>query len=95
MSSDQVPVLDPALVDQIREYAWEQQLGLTVWSCDHCPIVLHSTSLHDITTSPNVLHPTSPCSGNLVRPRIADLRLLRDLVSTYCCDPAPLETRCP
>jgi hypothetical protein len=33
MLSNQV-VFDPALVDQIREYAWEQQLGSTVRWCD-------------------------------------------------------------
>ena len=72
MSSDQL-TLDPALVDQIREYAAEQQLGLTVWLCEHRPIVLQLTSLYDITTSLNVLHPISPFSGNMVRPRVTGL----------------------
>ena len=90
MSSSQV-VFDPALVEQIRQYAWEQQLGLTVCSCDCRTIVLHSTSFHNnVSASRNLLHSISPLLGNVHGPLVGALRFLRNLVSTYFCVPVPL-----
>jgi hypothetical protein len=63
MSSTQV-VLDPAVVDQIREYARQQQLGLTVCSSDlpsnQLPLYYYS--------SRNVLNSVSPFSGIVLGP---------------------------
>jgi len=90
MSANQV-ALDLALVDQIREYAWEQQLGLTVCSSN---LPSTSSSLKQFTGSHNVLNSIPPFSGNVLGPLVTGLRLLHDYVSTPYCDPIPPATRC-
>jgi len=85
MSANQ-GALDPALVEQILEYAREQQLGLTVCSSNFPST---SSSLKQFTGSHNVLNSIPPFSGNVLGPLVTGLRLLHDSVSTFCCDPIP------